>query len=775
MELRSVIARLQALSRRLLLRILLTGGPRLIASACGLAGFTLLLDYTMRLPVAVRAVLLVIALGVLTFVLVRHLLLPLMAKPTIDQLALMAENADPNLKDQVISSIQLERDLAAGHAVESPDLIRATIADTAERFKSHSFARSVSLRPCRIPALLATAAVIAFSGFGAVYPDTLALWARRQLLLTDEPWPREHTLEITVVDMERFDPTYEQGGRRVILHVPERTPLQVQVFEKDGQLPDEVNLVVRPLGGEDEQRISMGRTQKNDYFQHIFPPLVRSILLHAEGGDDDDGVPEYVIHVDQAPRATRFWADYRYPPYTGLQDRSLSDANISAPEGTRVTMHFEVNMALESFHLELESSDAITMTTSAKGDYAHSFVVEGNDFYTYRLKGDNGVQSADVPRYVITAEVDQAPRVSVEMPGVTALFVTPNATTPLKGVATDDYGITAVGIRWGEDPKQLDDGAVEFVGDDLVSAQLGEPQVAFFHPLQVKTMIMPAREAQGDNPARPARPAQIGDRFSFRFLSADNRKTSSQPNPHRTFGDYQYHVQILSAEDLQRELAQRQVRLRTRVRDIAGLIETRMIDTQELIGFVKADQSDAAKIQAGLWGVEQDQHRISIELQATARQFMRVYDGYLWNRLDEGALTEKVIGLLSGAYRSGEAEDAFQVYGNAVEQVKPLVDDSTVMGRLTGILELLIRSAAERSPEARRRLQRASLVAVKDDRIEQLESAYEIQKLLHTDVMLLIEKLEAWEDYLDVIQGFKDLLEMQKGIHTDIQKLTKKK
>ena len=41
--------------------------------------------------------------------------------------------------------------------------------------------------------------------------------------------------------------------------------------------------------------------------------------------------------------------------------------------------------------------------------------------------------------------------------------------------------------------------------------------------------------------------------------------------------------------------------------------------------------------------------------------------------------------------------------------------------------------------------------------------------------MLLIEKLEAWEDYLDVIQGFKDLLEMQKGIHTDIQKLTKKK
>lgn len=774
MELRSVIARLQALSRRLLLRILLTGGPRLIAIACGLAGFTLLLDYTMRLPVAVRAVLLIIALGVLGLVLVRHLLKPLLAKPSVDELALMAEKANPELKDQVISSIQLERDLDAGRAVESPDLIRATVADTAQRFKSHSFADAVSLAPCRKPALIAVATVVLLGGFGFAYPDTFGLWARRQLLLQDVPWPREHTLVINILDMERFDPTFEDDGRRVILHVPERTPLQVQVTEKDGKLPEEVDLVVSQLGDDDEQHISMGRTQKNDYFQHIFPPLMRSLVIHAEGGDDDDGVPEYVIHVDKAPRVTRFWADYQYPEYTGLQDRSLPDANISAPEGTRITMHFEVNMALLDFGLEVESAGVISMSKGPKGNFTHSFVVEGNDFYTYRLKGDNGVQSADVPRYVITAEADQAPRVNVEMPGFTTLFVTPNATIPLKGVATDDYGVTEVGIRWGEDAKKLEDGKVAFADADLVGAQLGEPKIPFFHSLEMTTVIMPERKPEGD-PARPARPVQVGDRFSFRFLAADNRKTSSQPDPHRTFGDYEYQVQVLSSEELQRELAQRQVRLRTRVRDIAALVETRMTDTQELIASVREDKTDADKLQTRLWGVEQDQHRISIELQATTRQFMRVYDGYLWNRIDEGALTEKVIGLLSLAYRSGEAEDVFQVYGNAVKKVKPLVDDSTIIGRLTGIMELLLRSGSERSPEVRRRLQRASLVAAKDDRLAQLESAFDLQKLLHNDVMLLIEKLEAWEDYLDVIQGFKDLLELQRGIHTDIKKLTKKK
>jgi len=780
MELRSVIARLHGLSRRLLLRILLTGTPRLVATGCGLAGLTLLLDYTMRLPMAVRAVLLVLSLGVLAFVLLKHLLRPLSSKPSLDELALLAEGSDPTLKDQIISAIQLERDLESGTSVESPDLIRATIADTAKRFGAHDFGAAVSLASCRKPLLLGATAFLFLGGFAVTNPDVFGLWFKRQILLQNDPWPRANELEIVIVDMNRFAPEWSSDGRRCVLHVPERTPLQVQVFEEDETrpLPDEVALVVRALDDDTKQEISMGRSQKNDYFQHIFPPLLRSIVIYAEGGDDDDEIPEFVINVARAPRVTRYWADYQYPAYTGLADRTLPDANISAPEGTRVTMHFAVNMPLDGFTLELESLSALELKARDGGDspeYVHSFVVEGNDYYTYRLKGDNGVQSADVPRYVITAEADQAPRVTVQMPTSTSLFVTANATLPLRGTAVDDYGITEVGLRWGEDGKKLEDGAIPFAGDDLVGAALGDRQVGFFHGLDIKSLVMPAREAVDTTPARQARPVQEGDRLSFRFLAADNRRTSSQPEPHRTFGDYEYQVQILSAEDLQRELAQRQVRLRSRVRDIAGLVETRLIDTAELIQIVSDSTDDANKIQARLWTVEQDQHRISIELKATARQFMRVYDGYLWNRLDEGALTEKMISLLTLAYRAGETEDVFQVYGSAVNRARPLIDESQVMGRLTAIMELLIRSSSERSPEARRRLQRASLMTAKEDRLEQLRGAHEIQKLLQNDVALLIEKLEAWEDYLDVIQGFKDLLDLQKGIRQDIEKLTKKK
>jgi hypothetical protein len=117
--------------------------------------------------------------------------------------------------------------------------------------------------------------------------------------------------------------------------------------------------------------------------------------------------------------------------------------------------------------------------------------------------------------------------------------------------------------------------------------------------------------------------------------------------------------------------------------------------------------------------------------------------------------------------------DPSQLYGEAIDKVRSQVDEAQLMGRLTGILDLLLRTSAVRSPEAYRRLARAGLVTAKDERATHLQGALEMQKLLREDVLLLVDKLEAWEDYLDVIQGFRDLLDAQKSIEKQIEKITK--
>lgn len=776
MELRPVIARLEGLSRRLLLRILLVGTPRLLIVAFGFAVLSYGLDRGLELPVAVRAVLLIGAVGALGLTLVRHLLRPLSRKPSVEELALIAEQADPSLNDQLISAIQLERDLAEGRAVESPELIRELVNDTARRMESHDLSRAVSLAPARKPLFGGVLSTVAVLLLIQAFPVESALWWQRQILLGDIGWPREHTLVVTIQDIERFEVEEREG--RTIIFVPERTSLQVQVTEEKGNLPAEVELVSSLLDDEEasETRISMGRPGTQPYFQHIFPPMLRSIVFHAEGGDDDDGVPLFEVRVAKAPRITRFEASYDYPDYTGLEDRTLPDANISAPEGTRITTYFTANMPLLDFELAFEEKGTVTLTADAEGNYTHSFVVESNDFYTYRLKGDNEVLSPEVPRFVVTCERDQAPRVAAELPDSTALYVTPNAIIPLKGLARDDYGITEVGIRWGIDRGQLNAGGVTFGANDFPPSPDGDTRnKRFFHAMDVSRLVMPARAAQDEVPASPERPIGEGDRFHFRFIAQDNRSTPGQPEPHRTFGDFEYQVQVLSSEDLQRELAQRQVRLRTRVRDIAELVFQRIGETEALLTAL-GDGEGGDETRGELARIEQEQRRIGVELETSARQFLRVYDGYLWNRLDpESVLTDKLIAELSGAWRSGSTDDPFKIYGGALAKFEPLINESDLIGRLSVIARLFVAASSEQSPEAARRLARALLVTDRDEARDQVSEALVMQRQLRDDLLRLVERLEAWEDYIDVIQGFRDLLQSQEGVQRKIKEATEKK
>jgi hypothetical protein len=221
-------------------------------------------------------------------------------------------------------------------------------------------------------------------------------------------------------------------------------------------------------------------------------------------------------------------------------------------------------------------------------------------------------------------------------------------------------------------------------------------------------------------------------------------------------------------------MAQRQSRLRNRVEEIQHLTEARLLDLESVVAALRGG-SDGEEEKTQLWKLEQDQNRISVELKASSRQFIGAYDAYLWNRVDEGALTDNMISNLSRAWRTGKTDDPFKVYGEAVSAVRPLVDEGKIMGRLTAILDLFLTTSAELSPEIQRQMSRATLMAGREDRLERLLEAQDLLRKLRDDLLLLKTKLEAWEDYLDVVQKLRNLLDQQRGIRAEIEELTNKK
>ncbi|HYC78730.1 MAG TPA: hypothetical protein VEI02_13980, partial [Planctomycetota bacterium] len=651
------------------------------------------------------------------------------------------------------SSLQLHADLEAGRTAESPELIRGAIERTLRDLEDRDFRTAWDARPARRPVLAALLAAGVLAAGAALAPDLAGLWFRRMVLLRDEPWPRETTIDLAVVDEDKYGVVHEDGRR--IVNVPERTPLQVQATVR-GKMPSAVELTVVPVDApERAQTTAMGRPGGKGWFQHIFPPLTQSLRLHATGGDDDDEEPVLEIRVARAPRVQSFRIDLAPPPYTGVPARTTSDANLAAPEGTRVVMHFEANMPLEAFDLAFDKAGDVRLTPGQDGAYRHEFTLAQSDFYTYRLKGGNGIQSVEAPRYVLTAEPDQPPRVQVEMPWQNALVVTPDAVVPLRGTATDDFGVAGLEIRWaaGEEPLAQ---ALPLRAEDALQP-LGGRSVPFYRDLSLADF--------GG--------IKVGERARFKVLVEDNRVSAAQPEPHRQFGDYEYLLQVLTPPEVERELAQRQTRLRDRVRDITVLAEARLAETEELLRDAGGDGAAAGTFGPRLGQIETGLNRITAELGGAARQFMRVFEGYLYNRLDRGNLTEKLLAVLSEIYRGTAETDPFKIYGEALGRTRAQANEGELLGRLVVILDLFVRAAAERAPEATRFTAQAGLTARPEDRLELLRESRTRQQALIEDLRALEDKLEAWEDYLDVIQGLRDLIDLQKGVKGKAEKLTK--
>ena len=166
-----------------------------------------------RLPVAVRTILAVgSVLGLAAFA-VRKLFKPLGERQTSDGLALMVERSDPSLQDRLISALQLKRDLDAGRAVESPELIRVTVdGAVAGRRVPQLRAHAVPPAGGARPRSSRRSSPSSRAPRGCSSPTSRRLWLNR-LVLLERParGRRRPTLEVIIVDLEKY--TRHDGER----------------------------------------------------------------------------------------------------------------------------------------------------------------------------------------------------------------------------------------------------------------------------------------------------------------------------------------------------------------------------------------------------------------------------------------------------------------------------------------------------------------------------------------------------------------------------------
>lgn len=430
-----VLSRLAVVRSRIRRLYLLDGLALLVIVACAALATTFVLDYFLDLPRAVRMVFLFGSIAACAWTALRKILAPLAVPISDDDLAVLVERSHPELKDRLISAIQLSRPSDPAHRkFNSPELVEALVRDAADASRPLSFDAFVTHTHIRNRGVFAAGFVVALAALGFFFSDLSTIFLNR-FLGGDARWPQQ-----TYLTVEGFD-----ADRRRVVAKGEDFTISVAV---KGKVPSTVRVFVEFIQTGEKFRDTLARI--GDKFTLTLESLGGPIQFRVKGGDDFTDY--YVVDTLNPPTLIEHRLWYDYPNYLGKTD--TSDVNpehggstVQVPVGTRVKFEGISGVELSGATVRYKSEKDETECPIERID-AHRFsawfdVLHPRAKYEVVLHGANGLSSNPLV-FDITGLPDLAPEVLVEQPRAKDEYVAPKCVYPIRLTVKDDYGVKAV-------------------------------------------------------------------------------------------------------------------------------------------------------------------------------------------------------------------------------------------------------------------------------------------------------------------------------------------
>jgi hypothetical protein len=405
-----------------------------------LTGLEMLVDFWLDLPWAVRAIWLLVNLGLVAAALVKFAMLPIAGAPDDDAVALRIEDAYPQFASRLIAAIQLARApvLLAG---ASPMLVRATVREAEAIAKDIDFppvVRGDRMGKAVLAACVALLLLIAGMVGGRrnhVSGDLLA-----RALLSNTPVPRK-----TRIDMPRTDLTIARGDN-------------VDLAAKaSGVIPSSGWLDISFASGR-RQGFSMERSEGSaDTFHRLLENVQDSFEYRVKLGDNT--TKWFEVRALAPPMVTQLHVVQEYPAYTHLPnvERQLGDLSIligsklhlDITSNNRIAsgvVHWINPRATADAPLSVDGADAKHLTAVAMAPANTSgFVIHLRDL--------DGLENKEPVVYRLDLQPDKEPSVRISFPVRKEELVTRVASMEIGFDASDDFGIAALAMKY-----RIDDG-----------------------------------------------------------------------------------------------------------------------------------------------------------------------------------------------------------------------------------------------------------------------------------------------------------------------------
>ncbi len=747
--------KLRDLRSRLRRLYLAAGLLRVAAEVLGYLAVAYLLDRWVLFPQTVRGVLLVLALGVLAWRLKSLVLYPLRRRIGVEDMALAVEREHRDLAGDLASAVELAKVADQPPPDVSKDLLRVWLHKADSLGDRLQFDRIFRYR--RLKQLLAVSGGLALLVLvsAVMQPQEAGVFLRR-LMGSSVEWPRRTHLTLEIPgDSQQYRVVRNDDGipTRVIVARSGSLPVLVRV---DGTVPDEVFLVVddgRRLGRSEEVRM-LPREGEDGVFGYRFRNVQRPLTMHPQGGDDPGTRWTVTVEVQSPPSVERLVATMTPPAYTELPQVTEERQEFRVAAGTAIDLevHSSGPVAEGTFTRNNDPSteEALQVDPENPRRLLHSFVVKESGTFNLRLLGENGFRNLTPLDYVVTAVVDRRPTLEVLRPRTSSQEVTDRAVIPLAMQVGDDYGLSEVAIEYSR-----------FGGEDngeqtlLADRSSGEPQVLSVN-LDLLTFQLP-KEGKLDS-------LRQGETLIYHGVARDNHHDEAgefQPNETKT---QPRSLELVAEGEKTRKLADRQLRLKHAVAALRKNQSDKHAELQEIHGAGAEGMISSKELAA----TEVDQSRIGSRSRQLSRDFSEIVDEYIWNRLDTSPTAERVL-----LFRLAQLEQTQSAVRFEEQPLRALAAASEagefgqldILGNLMSMLGLALDASEVHARAALQSLEKARITSDEASRPQHLAEALDHQvKFLETYDKLL-EKMEEWEDFQEILELWRNLVDDQQDLN----------
>jgi hypothetical protein len=392
-----------------------------------------LLDWLVILPDALRWTLSGLGYAVTLVVVWRGCLRPLWHMPDARGLARMIEKAEPSLREDLVSAVELAGADREPHW--DSEVFRSLLQkDVSERVEG---LRIEALLPTKLISgwLRAATVVVVICAALLLAPGSVfgKMLARALAPMADVD--RISATKIEIVEPSPADLLVPRG---------DNVPVLVRITGSD---PSKVTLEVFQPGEKDErERVVMSLVGEREFSATI---SARADTLQYRVRAGDGITRKFTIDTRPRPHVIEFTKAYRFPAYVGLPPETERGENgdLSAVEGTEVDLSLKVDQAVTQAELRLDlgnEKETIPLARNAAGDWQARVPLRRHGTYQAHLvASETGFENKFSPQYELRPIPDLVPRVTIDSPAHD-LVVPPDEIVALQGTAVDDFGLRAV-------------------------------------------------------------------------------------------------------------------------------------------------------------------------------------------------------------------------------------------------------------------------------------------------------------------------------------------